>query len=274
MAKRVRRIIGGMRAEAAGRRFEDALARTHAAYRDHGLADIQRLPVPTRPYGERNLRVLAERQGYDFIGLLGPNAGPDVHLGAYHGRAVVMEAKRSSERAASLPIRRAGQEGFGVKIHQLDALADAYLDFGAIAVIVWRNGEQGLVLLPPDVLAAREATKEDRWRIPAAAFEPYQTVSYPRHPEVEDWLFSVRTWLEEGLPPSPAMSRRKAHPMIHYAIDHMRKTVAVLDAKAKKPIEKVTVQVVDPPIIEQLARSCHTPKEFLEKVKGLQVAHS
>jgi hypothetical protein len=36
----------------------------------------------------------------------------------------------------------------------------------------------------------------------------------------------------------------------------------------------VTVQVVDPPIIEQLARSCHTPKEFLEKVKGLQVAHS
>lgn len=145
----------GRLAQATGRGFENDLEWTHGRFRIAGRADVFKLPVETAPIPRAWLRdptahggmcrILSARQRADYFGAVGP-AEPDLL-----GRALVMEAKYSSERAASIPILREDQKGSGLKAHQLEALVNAAA-FGTLAAVVWRNGHERLIFLP-DVLA-------------------------------------------------------------------------------------------------------------------------
>lgn len=172
LTPRPERVQGGRDAQSGGKAFESCLQTVHDIYRINARAWIYRLPVNTQPMPRAWLkdptkggigRILAERQQADYFGYL---AG---------GRAVVMEAKSTIERAASLPIIAPGKTGSGLKAHQLAGLVEAH-KAGAAAMVVWRNGPEGLVL--------PGATLVDIWaefrlgrlkRIPAAKGVPYQT---------------------------------------------------------------------------------------------------
>lgn len=140
-----RNVLGGARAQASGKGFEAALEYTHAAYRAAGLADIWRLPVDTAPMPPgwmRNPaqagigRILRSRQKGDYAGWL-PG-----------GRAILMEAKATSTRARSMNVIPKGGEGSGLRAHQLEALADAAA-WGVISALVWKNGEDRIVVPGP-----------------------------------------------------------------------------------------------------------------------------
>lgn len=138
--QKINRSFAGMRGKRAGDAFERMLEVTHRMYLARGVADIYKLPVPTAPAPRHvrgahgGLRVLSERQRCDYTGHL---------IGS--GRAVYMEAKSCHEPMGRLPIIGNSRSGFGIKQHQLEALAAAD-DHGAIGAIVWQNGE--------DVIAA------------------------------------------------------------------------------------------------------------------------
>lgn len=267
----INRVKGGVQGERAGRAFEDHLQAAHQAYAAYGIAYVQRMPVPTAPRGGGQLRVLTARQGYDFVGTFGPNAGPEIDPGAYHGRAIAMEAKRSSGAMASLPIVPKDKQGFGIKEHQLKSLAVAYRDFGAVAVIVWRNGETGLFLPPDALLSAWERwEREEIKRIPRGEFLKYEfDVAFPRYARVEDWLYPVRCWLEERGAPSHALSPRKTYRMITYSINPIKKAVVVWNGT--QVVREIPCEHPDRAMIERAARESETIDQFAKAVEGTKL---
>lgn len=176
----VNRVIGGKRAQGGGKDFEKALDYTHARYAAEDRAIVYRLPVNTAPMPPVWLkdpkrsgicRILAERQRADYAGFL-PT-----------GRAIVMEAKATTERARSLAISPKA----GLKPHQLRALAEAHV-WGALAVLVWRNGEDRLVLTGDALVTADRAHRTGSLtRLDRSLFRPY---SHDLRTG-EDWLSAV-----------------------------------------------------------------------------------
>jgi len=161
----------GRAAASLGAAFEDDLDRTHAALRVAGVADIARLPVDTAPAPGRisdptgkirpgQLRVLRQRQSFDYRGVL------------KGGRSIAVEAKATTSRKTSIKIGPGG-----IRPHQLDALADQYARFNQIGIVVWRNGPDRLVLLPGAVIEAHHRFSiGERKSIPASAFARYRLV--------------------------------------------------------------------------------------------------
>lgn len=257
---------GGKQAERGGRAFEDALKHAHDAYETLGSARIRQLPVPT-VYVGNGLRRLSARQGYDFEGFFGPNAGTIPDPTCWHGMGLVMEAKRCERRMASLPVLAADKTGFGLKAHQLQSLAEA-MDFGAVAAVVWRNGEERRVLGPGGVRRWAKAIGLEGGRIPAGDFSSYDEFIYPDLGPIEDWLFPVRVWLEKHGRPSAAP--RSTFAMIPYTIDRANRTVTIDPGKEER---KVSTKVVDQVMIDDIARESRTTDEFQEKLRALASAN-
>jgi hypothetical protein len=280
---RVDDILAGARAQADGQQFESTLDRTHAAYRDYGLARIDRMPVPTAPAGQLRgyrlprqlygmLRVLTKRQGFDYYGTFGPNAGPRHEFGRWFGLSIAMEAKSTAEAHSSLRIIGKDGKGGGIRIHQLDALADSYLDFGVISVVVWRNGPDRLVLLPPAVALARDRFRAGgRKSVPVAEFTSFDVVPYDRYPVVEDWLYTVRGWLESVERPCSGMSRLRDFPMINYRVNEAEKSVTAFDENGNETL--IEGVMMDLQMINTLATQCSTVDEFQTKVKAIEPAN-
>lgn len=296
-SRAVKRHVAGVQGQESGQDFEQALSQSHEAYLAGGLAWIDQLPVPTVPVrGELaqsiaarlgaarlgGLRQLSRRQGYDFFGHFGPEAGPPTDPGAWHGLAIAMEAKRSTEQTTSLPIASPRMEkghiayGTGLRDTQLDALVAAYMDFGVVSAVVWRNGNQGLVLLPDAIHAAWAAFHAGgRKSIPVSQFQPYDVVDYPRTFNVHDWLFPVRCWLEKNGRPSPALSQRKTYHMLNFRIDYHAQQVV---AKRQDGSEVSSGTQMSPRLInerhllEKLARECTDADAFIDKVNSFEAA--
>jgi hypothetical protein len=199
-------VIAGSRGMALGAAFEDSLDQhAHEAYRHHGIADICKLPVPTRSIGI-NRRVLTSRQRYDFEGRLGPMAGPTQAPSAYHGSAIVMESKATGSSKTSLAITKS-TKNTGISGHQLEALAIATCMWGAVGVVVWKNGDKRLVLTPDRVIKANAIYQQGgRKSIPADEFVAYDRAEYPGYGKIEDWLYPVRCWIENNGLPSATMA--------------------------------------------------------------------
>ena len=175
----------GKAAVISGRGFEGELEHTHDLYRQRGRADIYRLPVFTQPAPRTWLadprkfgvvRILAEQQRTDYAGTLG---------GVHRGRSIVMEAKSSVDRQASLAILRPDQKGGGVKLHQLSAIVHGWRNFGTMGCIVWKNGIERLIFLPPVLTWAFDEFRLGRVRrLQSADGKPYVRGEMG----IEDWL--------------------------------------------------------------------------------------
>ena len=261
-----RNILAGGRGERIGRAWESALESAHRAYYDHGLAWVMKLPVPTVYVGEGRRRVVA-RQNWDYSGVFGPNAGPIGHEGLYHGLAIAMEAKANDKPKTSMRVVDSTKTS-GLSLHQLGALHMAYMDWGVVSVVVWRNGPDVLVLLPDDLVKAWDLIENgDRKSIPVSMFTECDVCPYPEHPPIHDWLFPVRCWLEREGIPSSGSSKRRAYEMVQYRLDISRKIVKIRDPGAEGGWREVRANVVDRAILDLLARESESPDQF-ERVIG------
>lgn len=270
-AKALARHQAGGRAAKAGESFEQLLDKAHRGFDEHGIAKVRRLPVPTKAIGAR-MRVIVARQGYDYVGTFGPNAGPTADPGAWHGLTIAMEAKSNAERKGTMRIIRDKKDGAGIQWHQLQALSEAYAEWGAAAALVWRNGADRLVLMP-DVItaAAREAEAGTRVSIAAAEFVPYQEAVYPKAGAVEDWIYEIRCWLENHGRPGPATAKRKAYRAMEFTTNPAKNQVVVKDDSGT--LHTINdVKVMDRPTLERISRESATPQEFEDKLRRTEVS--
>lgn len=201
------RSNAGKAGAAGGRGFEADLEYTHRIYRSQLRADIVKLPVPTVPMPRAWLRnptshggiarVLSERQRADYFGtVLASGITDPLGLKGCHSIPIAMEAKATSERAASLPILAAGKAGFGVKIHQLEGLVHGWRRFGTVGVLVWRNGFERLVIMPPQLdTALSQFRLSTLRRIPIDWAWRYAAGRDKEHDVIEDWLSAVLAWM-------------------------------------------------------------------------------
>lgn len=277
---RVTDVLAGARAQADGQRFENMLDIAHATYRSYGIADIYQLPVPTAPAKTPPFRILSHRQRFDYVGVFGPNAGPRGNPGAWFGLAIAMEAKASAKRKPSLPIiddRKRGARGAGIKYHQLDSLVRTWLDFGSVAALVWRNGQDRLVLLPPDLLTSLEDFLADRRKsIPADRFTAFDVVPYEargrgRDPVVEDWLYTLRCWLEQTGRPCPGQSRRKDFDMVNYRVNEVEKLITTFEVDGTERV--VRPRIWDLAMINRLALSATDAEDFERRLMAMTTAN-
>lgn len=168
----------GREAQKLGRLFEAALQTTHEAWKIQGRAEIDRMPVDHGPapktvkdvsgrLPQGILRVLRERQGFDYQGVV---AG---------GRSIAIEAKASSKGKPSLEIGNRG-----IKPHQLERLAVGWARFGRIPAIVWLNGDQRLILMPEAIVEAFELYRSNtRKSVPIRVWDGYEVTN-----GLEDYL--------------------------------------------------------------------------------------
>jgi len=278
----LRQVFRGAANADSGAKYETRLSRAHEVYAKSGLASIRRLPVPTAPIPGKyihiidramgpgrahTLRSLVSRQGYDYMGVFGPNAGPDFQLDRYHGRAIAMEAKRTSEKSTSLPIIADDKKGSGLQFHQLDALATDYRDFGVVSVLCWQNGDQGMVLLPDKILETHTRFMSGgRKSIPVAEFVPYDVVTYPSHGDIEDWLYPVRLWLESNDAPSSSLSSSKVFKMIMYTFNAAARVITV----GGKVVENISATR---DALDAIAKTSADADEFIRRAKTLGSAN-
>ena len=93
-----------------------------------------------------------DRGGCDFFGF------------NHHGAHVAIEAKQCGVERKSLPLWKA-DEGFGVKVHQMQHLREV-ANAGGFGLIVWKRGENVVILdtLPLDMeCTSFKATDTERW---------------------------------------------------------------------------------------------------------------
>ena len=216
----------GRDANRTGKLFENALENAHEVYAAMGFAMIEQRPVDTSPMPPSYLsrlgtekvgpraRQLSKRAGFDFFGTMGPWAGPDEDLGMFFGRSIAMESKNSQSKKTLLPISGSHLKNpsGGLQEHQLRALVQFSRDFGGVAVLVWNNGGERMVLLPPYLDRALDDFIQDKAKsIPAGWFTPYKVIpsvtvwdgkNRVEYRDVEDWMQPVFAWLEKGLPTS------------------------------------------------------------------------
>lgn len=163
---RPHRVAAGRRAAKSGRSLERDLGDVHKAYRAAGVAALDNLNMATAPYvlpqavhalakraGTRTpgmLRRIVGRAPYDFGGTLGPALGS-----RWCGRSVIVEAKNTTNPAASMAISEAG-----VSMVQLVELVERWERWGAVSVLVWRNGDQVGVLGPAELVAVLAEAQE------------------------------------------------------------------------------------------------------------------
>lgn len=137
--------LTGLRAAAAGKYFERELETLHARWEAEGVARIRKMPVPTvslrrRGAGGAPARIVVASADPDFYGVL---AG---------GRAVAMEAKRTSRHLKEMSIVERGQKmREGVRVHQLEALA-RIAGLGGLVALVWQNADEIGVLSGPAIV--------------------------------------------------------------------------------------------------------------------------
>lgn len=153
------RIEAGAKAAASGRGFERDLAAQHTLYRLSDVAFLEPLNMPTAPWvpAQKNrqsaaaagawgkgppLRRITGAAPYDFSGTLGEASG-------LRGRSLVVEAKRMTKRAASLPV----SDHAGLGADQLAVLVELWKRWGAVSVLVWNNADQ-VGVLGPDQLSS------------------------------------------------------------------------------------------------------------------------
>lgn len=273
----IRRRFTGAAAQSRGAAFEDELERTHRVLKDHRLASIQQLPVPTRPAPKRMktgeggppLRVLSARQGYDYTGSLGPTAGPVGALDKYAGLSIAMEAKSTATETTSLPIKQEGKDGAGIQSHQLRALVYETLDFGAFSALVWKNGDTRLVLMPGELVKAWMAFRTGRRSsIPVAMFRRYDLALYPGCGVVEDWLFPARQWLDEFGWPREAWRTM----MLRYCFDAKNHVITVIQPGCD-PVEIKDVPPIRDADLRLIASESKTVAEFREKLSRVGSAN-
>lgn len=201
----------GRKAAAQGDAWEAELENAHKGYQECGVALITKRPVPTSP-APRSwvapqhqkfagiIRVLSKRSACDYSGC--------VKVDPFHGRTVMMEAKHTASAATSLPVILRGKAS-GLQYHQLTELRRVRR-FGGYGCVVWKNGDQRLILLPDKIEAywvtATEAMSNGRRKqvsIPANSFTQFsrdviRSMDDGREwGEVENWLVPLVQWVRE-----------------------------------------------------------------------------
>lgn len=147
-----RHIEAGRTAQKAGRDFEASLAKMHSAYRVRGICWLIEHAMPTRPNATKGprpgkaapgppMRIVTGPAPVDFQGCLGPKT-------PWPGRAVYLEAKSCGKAAKRIPIIPDKQSRFGLRLKQWQMLQSKARDWGAVSLIVWRNGDRVGVLTP------------------------------------------------------------------------------------------------------------------------------
>lgn len=133
---------GGAKAQKSGASFEARLDKLHESYEQQGAAAMMRMPVPTIPtmIAGKMARVISGKSGVDFWGIM--------RLDGVGSIPIVIEAKATSKRAASMPIARpvpkiAGKKskgaGSGLKLEQLAFMVRRYKGFGVVPLVLWWN---------------------------------------------------------------------------------------------------------------------------------------
>lgn len=145
-----RRRQGGARAHKSGTAAETILEKQHALYFHRGLAGIDRLNVPTRPYFDRssgkNLRIVSGPSGVDFWGVAFSAKAEKI-------RVVVIELKSTAEPKASIAIVNdrvddGKSAGAGYTLSQLIYVWGLASKFDVLPILMWMRGSpQSLGLL-------------------------------------------------------------------------------------------------------------------------------
>jgi hypothetical protein len=167
--------LTGLRAAAAGKYFERELETLHARWEAEGVARIRKMPVPTvslrrRGAGGAPARIVVAAADPDFYGVL-----PD-------GRAVAMEAKRTSRHLSSMSVAMRGEKvREGIRIHQLRALVDIAV-LGGLVALVWKNGEE------LGVLGARALADHLTLEVGSASSSPIPWSRFTRIDRLDQWL--------------------------------------------------------------------------------------
>lgn len=178
---RAGRRAGGAKANQSGTGFESRLEKMHEAYEQQGAAAMMRMPVPTVPtmIAGRMARILSGTSGVDFWGV--------ARLDGIGTLPVVIEAKATSKRQASMPIARPvprikgqkkGKKGPGLALEQMAFMVRRYRGFGVIPLLLWWNENRMGCLGGMDLVSIAEELPN---RIPVEHFAWLE-------PGVIDWL--------------------------------------------------------------------------------------
>ena len=199
--KRSRR---GKRSAAEGKAWERELEWTHKGYLECGVAMIDKVPVPTVPVmigqgkAKRMFRRFSERTACDYIGC--------VAVPPFNGRTAMMEAKHTAKEAPSLVVVLRGS-GSGLQFHQLAAL-HRVRKFGGYGCVVWKNGDQRLILLPDQITvwhaqALRMVSiGRKSMKIPVRVFESFERQELRNMDsgapwgDAENWLLPLTRWVK------------------------------------------------------------------------------
>ena len=201
----------GYKSNKAGDAWESELEATHRGYRECGVAMIDKAPVPTSPAPKAwiapkfhkmagIIRVLSKRSDCDYTGC--------VAVPPFNGRTVMMEAKHTVEKP-SLPVILRGKAS-GLQYHQLTALRRVRR-FGGYGCVVWKNGDQRLILMPDQIETywgvATEAMTNARRKqvsIPGRVFTPFERTNLHRLSDgrlwgdAENWLLPLTRWVSQS----------------------------------------------------------------------------
>ncbi len=135
-----------------GRQFQSLLETIHSAYESRGIARLRKTDPPVRVMGNpAKARVVFQPNPWlDYAGTWGAN----------NGRAIIVEAKATSE--PTLRIIGEGMTGAGIKHAQL-VNAEGWRDAGAAVAFLWHYNAEVRIFTPAMVRAALTERKSLRW---------------------------------------------------------------------------------------------------------------
>ncbi len=129
-----------------GRDFEKLIETSFDGYANAGLANLARMPIPTKVVGQRKGMLIFVQCGKAPFDIYGFTMAEARFIGA--------ELKAGS-RQESMAIVSPNVGGSGLKLHQLDALAEV-AQAGGVARLVWDNGGDFGILTNSDIVLARD----------------------------------------------------------------------------------------------------------------------
>lgn len=122
--------------------FEQAFFDTFPQIRKETGVNLFPLYPPVRSVGSKGRSPIFVATGQSYFDVAGWM--PCTHETQTFARTIGIELKRSTNRLTALPIRKPGTPGWGLKLHQLEALAALSRD-GGLAAVLWCNaGEIGV----------------------------------------------------------------------------------------------------------------------------------
>ncbi len=129
-----------------GRQFEKLIETSFDGYAAAQLANLARMPIPTKVAGQRKGRLIFVQCGKAPFDVYGYTIGGARFIGA---------ELKAGGRKESMAITNPKVKKGGLQLHQLDALAEV-AQAGGIARLVWDNGGDFGILCNDDIVLARD----------------------------------------------------------------------------------------------------------------------